>query len=70
MQPGAATPGMLSHYMHRMQLALHDASHLLTRIGQLQIVFARVASCDSVQNSVSPQNDVEQQLPDTVQARC
>ena len=27
--------------------------------------FARAASCDSVQNSVSPQNDVEQQQPDT-----
>ena len=50
--------------MHLVQLALHNASHLSTRSGQQQIAFARAASCDSVQNSVSPQNDVEQQQPD------
>ena len=65
MQPGVTTPGMLSHCMHLVQLALHNASHLSTRSGQQQIAFARAASCDSVQNSVSPQNDVEQQQPDT-----
>ena len=37
MQPGVTTPGMLSHCMHLVQLALHNASHLSARSGQQQI---------------------------------